>query len=387
MKKICIVTTTRAEYGLLKLLTEELLRDSYFKVCLVVTGTHLEKEYGYTVQEIQRDGIPIAEQIKIFNGDYSKEGICAAMGRASVLFGEMYLRQKPDCLVVLGDRYELIPICACAVIHGITIAHISGGEITEGAIDDMVRHAVTKMSYFHFVACETYRKRVIQLGEYPNRVFNYGDVGVENIRKMEFLSRKEIEERLGKNLKRPYACVTFHPVTQESAEVKKQMEELLACIQQITNIYFIVTMANADFQGNVINQMWETAAEVSENIQLFESLGSKCYLSLMKDAEFVLGNSSSGIIEAPCFGIPTVNIGKRQNGRLYAESVINCEPQREAIRSAIIRAMSDDFKQTAKKAVNPYGYGDTSIKIVKALKKAFQNHEIQPKLFYDLEWL
>ena len=385
MKKICIVTTTRAEYGLLKLLTEELLRDAFFEVCLVATGTHLEKEYGYTIQEIQRDGIPITEQIRIFNGDYSKAGICAAMGRASVLFGEMFLRQKPDCLIVLGDRYELIPICTCAVIHEIPIAHISGGEITEGAIDDMVRHAVTKMSYFHFVACEAYRKRVIQLGEHPDRVFNYGDVGVENIRKMKFLSKKEIEERIGKKLQLPYACVTFHPVTLESTDVKKQMEELLDCMKQMTDIYFIVTMANADFQGDVINQMWEAAAENLENVKLFQSLGSKCYLSLMKDAEFVLGNSSSGIIEAPCFGIPTVNIGKRQSGRLHAASVIDCEPQREAIKAAIITAMSDDFKKSAKEVVNPYGDGDTSIKIADALKKAFQNHEIQAKLFYDLE--
>ena len=197
MKKICIVTTTRAEYGLLKLLTKELLQDSFFELCFVVTGTHLEEEYGHTVQEIIKDGIPISEQIRIFDGDYSKEGICAAMGRTSALFGEMFMRQKPDLLVVLGDRYELIPICSCAVIYGIPIAHISGGEITEGAIDDMIRHAVTKMSYFHFVACETYRKRVIQLGENPERVFNYGDVGVENIKKMCFLSKKEIEDRIG----------------------------------------------------------------------------------------------------------------------------------------------------------------------------------------------
>lgn len=385
MKKICVVTATRAEYGLLKLLTEELIRDSFFDVCFVVTGTHLEEEYGYTVREIQKDGIPVTEQIRIFNGDYTKEGICAAMGRASVLFGEMFQRQKPDFLVVLGDRYELVPICTCAVIHGIPIAHISGGEITEGAIDDMIRHAVTKMSYFHFVACETYRKRVIQLGESPDRVFNYGDVGVENIKKMNFLSKGEIEEQLGEKLFRPYACVTFHPVTSESADTVNQMEELLACMKHMTDICFIVTMANADFQGNIINQMWEAAAESSENIKLYKSLGSKCYLSLMKDAEFVLGNSSSGIIEAPCFGIPTVNIGKRQSGRLQAESIINCEPQREAIEAAIQKAMSDEFKKTAKVAVNPYGDGDTSIKIVETLKEALRNHEIHTKLFFDLE--
>lgn len=385
MKKICVVTTTRAEYGLLKRLTEELMGDPFFDVCFVVTGTHLEEEYGYTVREIQQDRIPIAEQIRIFNGDYSKEGICAAMGRASVLFGEMFQRQKPDFLVVLGDRYELIPICTCAVIQGIPIAHISGGEITEGAIDDMIRHAVTKMSYLHFVACETYRKRVIQLGESPDRVFNYGDVGVENIRKMNFLSKDEIEEQLEGKLFHPYACVTFHPVTAERADIVNQMEELLACMRQMTDICFIVTMANADFQGNRINQMWETAAESSENIKIYKSLGSKCYLSLMKDAAFVLGNSSSGIIEAPSLGIPTVNIGKRQSGRLRAESVIDCGPQREAIEAAIHRAVSAEFKETAKAAVNPYGDGDTSVKIAETLKDVLQNHEIPTKLFYDLK--
>lgn len=387
MKKICIVTTTRAEYGLLKLLTKELLQDSFFELCFVVTGTHLEEEYGHTVQEIIKDGIPISEQIRIFDGDYSKEGICAAMGRTSALFGEMFMRQKPDLLVVLGDRYELIPICSCAVIYGIPIAHISGGEITEGAIDDMIRHAVTKMSYFHFVACETYRKRVIQLGENPERVFNYGDVGVENIKKMCFLSKKEIEDRIGVSLNRPYSCVTFHPATLENDNVKEQMEELLACIKQITDICFIVTMSNADFQANEINWMWKEAAKVNENIKLYQSLGSRCYLSLMKEAEFVLGNSSSGIIEAPCFGIPTVNIGKRQSGRLHAESVINCNPKRGDIEAAVKRAMSDDFKKIAKETSNPYGEGDTSINIVKTLKKAFQNNDICTKKFYDLEKL
>lgn len=385
MKKICVVTATRAEYGLLKRLTQELMQDSFFDVCFVVTGTHLEEEYGYTVREIQKDGIPITEQIRIFDGDYSKEGICAAMGRASVLFGEMFQRQKPDFLVVLGDRYELMPICSCAVIHGIPIAHISGGEITEGAIDDMIRHAVTKMSNLHFVACEAYRKRVIQLGESPDRVFNYGDVGVENIKKMKFMSKGEIEEQLGGKLSWPYACVTFHPVTLENANMEKQMEELLACLKQMTDICFIVTMANADFQGSKINRMWEAAAEANENIKLYKSLGNKCYLSLMKDAEFVLGNSSSGIIEAPCFGIPTVNIGKRQSGRLQAESIINCEPEREAIGAAIKRAVSAEFKKAAKKTSNPYGDGDTSKKIVKTLKKALQDHDIHTKLFYDLE--
>lgn len=385
MKKICVVTATRAEYGLLRRLTEEFLRDPFFDVCFTVTGTHLEEEYGYTVREIQKDRIPITEQIRIFNGDYTQEGICAAMGRASTLFGEMFQRQKPDFLVVLGDRYELIPICTCAVVYGIPIAHICGGEITEGAIDDMIRHAVTKMSYFHFVACETYRKRVIQLGESPDRVFNYGDVGVENIKKMDFLSKDEIEELLGEKLTRPYACVTFHPVTLESADTVKQMEELTECVKQMTDICFIVTMANADFQGNIINQMWEAAAESGENIKLYQSLGSKCYLSLMKDAEFVLGNSSSGIIEAPCFGIPTVNIGRRQSGRLQAESIINCRPQREEIDTAIRKAMSEDFKKIAKKAVNPYGDGDTSVKIVKTLKDALQKDEIHTKIFYDLE--
>lgn len=385
MKKICVVTATRAEYGLLKRLTKELMQDPFFDVCFIVTGTHLEEEYGYTVREIQQDGIPIREQIRIFDGDYTKEGICAAMGRASALFGEMFQRQQPDFLVVLGDRYELIPICSSAVIYGIPIAHISGGEITEGAIDDMIRHAVTKMSYLHFVACETYRKRVIQLGESPDRVFNYGDVGVENIKKMKFMSKGEIEEQLGEKLSQPYACVTFHPVTSEKADMEKQMEELLACMKQMTDICFIVTMANADFQGSTINQMWETAAEFSENIKLYKSLGSKCYLSLMKDAEFVLGNSSSGIIEAPCFGIPTVNIGKRQSGRLQAESIINCEPQREAIEAAIQKAVSVEFKEIAKEAINPYGNGDTSVNIVKTLKDTLQDHEIHTKLFYDLE--
>ena len=385
MKKICIVTTTRAEYGLFRPLIRGILEEQYFELCLVVSGTHLVEEFGHTIWEIEKDGFPIAEKIPILDIENSEIGVCNTMGNANRLFGEMFARQKPDMLVVLGDRYELIPICSSAMIFRIPIAHISGGEITEGIMDDVFRHCITKMSYLHFPGCEEYRRRIIQLGEEPKRVFNFGDIGIENIKKMHYLTKKELEDAIGYSLEKPYAEVTFHPVTLENNTAEIQTMELVEALSRRTEINFIITLANADMQGNVINRVFKEAAGKYQNIFCYPSLGIQRYLSLVRYAEFVIGNSSSGIIEVPCFGVPTINIGERQKGRLRADSVIDCDAKKEDILKSIEKAMSQEFREIARNASNPYGEGNTSEKIIETIKDFFESDKIDlKKKFYDL---
>jgi GDP/UDP-N,N'-diacetylbacillosamine 2-epimerase (hydrolysing) len=386
MKRICVVTATRAEYGLLRRVIQHILADDGLELILAVTGSHLSEAYGLTVKEIEEDGFPITERIEILEKHSTELGICQAMGNAAIRFGEMYGRQKPDLVIVEGDRYELLPICSSAMIYGIPIAHISGGEITEGVIDDVVRHCITKMSHLHFPGCEEYRKRIIQLGEAPERVFNFGDVGVENVRKMEYLPKAELEASMGMSLEKPYASVTFHPVTLERGSAKRQTQELVQALEAFPDFNFIVTMANADLQGEEINQVFQGSARRQGNIFCYSSLGIKRYLSLIRYAEFVIGNSSSGIVEVPCFGIPTINIGDRQKGRLRAGSVIDCEPQADAIKQSIERAISPAFRKIAREAKNPYGEGDTAFSIVSTIKSFLEAGAIsQKKKFYDID--
>lgn len=385
MKRICVVTATRAEYGLLRRTIQQILADDELELVLAVTGTHLSKAYGYTVEEIEKDGFPIAERLEILEENTTEADICKTMGKAAVLFGEMYERQRPDMIIVEGDRYELLPICSSAMVFGIPIAHISGGEVTEGVIDDAVRHCITKMSYLHFPGCEEYRRRIIQLGEEPDRVFNYGDVGVENVRKMEYLSKAELEQSMDISLEKPYASVTFHPVTLEKDTAEQQTKELVSVLEKYSDINFIVTMANADLQGQAINKIFQESAERCKNIFCYSSLGIQRYLSLIKYAEFVIGNSSSGIVEVPCFGIPTINIGDRQKGRLRADSIIDCEPEADDIQKSIEKALSPEFRELAGKAKNPYGDGDTSKYIVSTIKGFLDAENINlKKKFYDM---
>lgn len=383
--RVCVVTATRAEYGALKNVIREIDRHLDLELYLVVTGTHLSRKYGYTIEEIIEDGMPISEKIEILDEDNSEMGITSTIAKASFLFGEMFRRVSLNMLVVLGDRFELLPICQCAVVFGIPIAHISGGEITEGAIDDSIRHAITKLSYLHFPACEEYRNRIIQMGEMPDRVFNYGDVGVENIVKTKKMSRLDLEKSLDISLDKPYACVTFHPVTTEKKSAQRQITELLSALVEVKDMLFIITKANADAEGMVINDTIDEFVDLNDNFVSFYSLGSTRYLSLLKESEFVIGNSSSGIIEAPSLNIPTINIGNRQKGRLQASSIINCEAKKEEIIKCIQKARSSEFKQIAKVTVNPYGKADTSVLIVDEIVNVLRNKSISAKKFYDIK--
>lgn len=387
MKKIIsIVTATRAEYGLLKPIIAKLNEVEEFDVRIVATGAHLSPEFGLTYKEIEKDGFVIDEKIEILLSSDTPSSISKSMGLAMISFADYFEKLNPDLLIVLGDRYETLAVVSAAMNHRIPIAHLYGGETTEGAIDESIRHAITKLSYLHFTSTDEYRKRVIQLGEHPERVYNVGAIGIENILKENLLRKEELENELNISLSKPYAVVTFHPVTLENNCSEKQIEALLEVCKKDKRLDFIFTKANADAEGRIINQFIDRYAKESNNIYAFTSLGMRRYLSVLKYCKMVIGNSSSGLLEAPSFGIPTVNIGDRQKGRLQASSVINCEPIQGSIHRAMDLALSDKFAQKAKKTVNPFGNGDTSNKVVKVIKEYLINNKINlKKKFYNLE--
>lgn len=382
--KIGVVTTTRSEYGLLKRLIKKINDDKELELCLIVTGTHLLEEYGMTVKYIEEDGFPIAVKVPVEIDTSCPSAISATMGRYFLAFSEVFEKNKVDFLVVLGDRYEMIPICYCAANAHIPIAHISGGEITEGAIDDTVRHSLTKLSYLHFPACETYRNRIIQLGEAPERVFNVGDPGVENIKKMPLMSEESLRKKFDLG-QMPYFVVIFHPITLDKMKPQDQIKELLASIEAFDGVHFLIVKSNSDMGGQEINDCLNDFVESHSNCSIFSSLKIEEFLSLQKFSMGLIGNSSSGIVETPCFGIPTVNIGDRQRGRLCAESIISCGVDKNEIINAIRLAMTEDFKEKAKNATNPYGYGETSSEIIKYIKEFIKENKVDLKKgFYDI---
>lgn len=386
MKKVCVLTATRAEYGLLKPLLQVLKEDSFFELSIVVTGAHLSPEFGLTYQDIENDGFKIDKKIEILVSADTPSSISKSMGLAMISFAEYFSNAVPDLLIVLGDRYETLAVCTTAMNERIPIVHLYGGEVTEGAIDESIRHAITKLSYLHFTSTDVYRKRVIQLGEHPDRVYTVGGLGIENILKQKFMSLKELSTSIDFDLDKPYFMVTFHPVTLENDQAEHQFQALLDACEMYPNMKFIFTKANADANGRVINQMIDRYVKGHSHAVAFASLGLTRYLSGMNYASCVIGNSSSGLLEAPSFGIPTINIGDRQKGRLQADSVLNCLPEFEDIKNAIQIALSNEFKHKAKNIANPYGDGNTSEKIVFTIKDFLLNERIQlKKKFYDFE--
>lgn len=381
MKKVAVVTATRAEYGILRPLIFRLKEEQEICLQVIATGTHLSEKYGNTQNEIEKDGISIFRKIPILEEGNTAYDISCTMANTLRRFALYFKEEQPDLVIVLGDRTELLGICAAAMNERIPIAHLHGGEVTEGAVDDCIRHAITKMSYLHFPATEEYRKRIIQLGEEPERVFNVGALGVENILHTPLLSYEEICKQAGIPKDRDYVVMTFHPVTLEKATARAQTEELLKAIEQQKDWFYLITMANADVGGDIVNQMLQQFAEKKENIKLVPSLGMVRYLSAVKYSRFVLGNSSSGIIEAPSLGIPTVNIGDRQKGRLMADTVISCEPRCEDIVDAMRLA-----DRTGHRVSTIYGDGNTSEKIVTIIKDFLFHEKINlKKTFYDWE--
>lgn len=388
MKKIIgVLTATRAEYGLLKPIIIKLLKCDEFDVRIIVTGMHLSPKYGLTYKEIEDDGFIIDKKIDILEESNTEASISKSMGTALIKFSDYFQALKPNLLIVLGDRYETLAVCCAAMNARIPIAHLYGGETTEGAVDEAIRHAITKMSYLHFTSTSEYRKRVIQLGESPDRVYLVGALGIENILKTKLLSKEELEKSIQFKLNKPYAVVTFHPVTLENNTVKEQFHNLLCALDEHHELKYILTKANADANGEVINSMIDQYASEHNNVIAYPSLGMLRYLSALKYCKMVIGNSSSGIIEAPSFGIPTVNIGDRQKGRIQSDSVINCTASIKAIYDAINLALSDDFSQKARKTVNPYGDGHTSVRIVNVIKEYVLEDKIDlKKRFYDIDF-
>jgi GDP/UDP-N,N'-diacetylbacillosamine 2-epimerase (hydrolysing) len=386
MKKICILTATRAEYGLLKPIINRFKDVKEFDVRVVVTGAHLSPEFGLTYKEIENDGITIDEKIEMLLSADTPAAISKSMGLAMIGFADYFERLKPDMLIVLGDRYETLAVCIAAMNQRIPIAHLYGGETTEGAVDEFIRHAITKLSYLHFTSTEQYRKRVVQLGEQPDRVFTVGAVGVENIINQRLMDKAELEKSINFPLDKAYAMITFHPVTLEDNSSAEQFQLLLNVCKKYQNMNFIFTKANADTNGRIINQMIDAYVEENDNAIAFTSLGMTRYLSALKYCTMVIGNSSSGLLEAPSFGVPTINIGDRQKGRLKATSVIDCEPSTLNIEEAFELALSTEFQHKAKIAINPYGDGKTSIKILSAIKDYLVNNRIElKKSFFDCE--
>ena len=382
-KTICVVTATRAEYGLLKPLIFKLKEDKDIDLKVAVTGMHLSPEFGLTYKEIINDNIEIDEKIEILMSSDTNVGVCKSMAIAMISFSDYFNRIKPDMLIILGDRYEIFSIASVATVLNIPIAHLHGGELTEGAYDDAFRHSITKMSYLHFTSCEEYRKRVIQLGENPNRVFNVGAIGLDNVKNSKLLTLKELEESLNFKLDSPYAVVTFHPETLGDIKVSEQCKNLLEALDYFKNMKFIITKANGDNGGREINKIIDEFSEKNKDrIIAVHSLGSIKYLSALKYSTMVIGNSSSGIIEAPFFKIPTINIGDRQKGRIQGKSIINCISDKNSIINAINMALSEEFKEEIKSIENLYGNGDTSLKILNKLKENL-NVNLK-KEFYDL---
>lgn len=383
MRKICVVTSTRAEYGLLYWLLKEIKADSELKLQLIVTGMHLSPEFGLTYKEIEKE-FKIDKKIEILSSSHTSLDICAEMAIVYEKFAPALAELKPDILVLLGDRYEIFGVAGVASIIQIPIAHIHGGETTQGAFDEAFRHSITKMSHIHFAATNEYANRIIQLGEEPSRVFNVGGPGIENIKKLNLLNKDEFEKSIKFKLAKKNLLITFHPATLENSSAREQFNELLNALDELEETNFIFTKANSDTDGDVINKMIdEYVRQNPQKAAAFVSLGQLRYLSAIKFVDIVLGNSSSGLLEVPSFKKATINIGDRQKGRARASSVIDVRPIKEEILAAIKRAYSKEFEQTLKDTINPYDGGNPSKKMVKILKE-IKLDGILKKKFYDI---
>ncbi|NBI70655.1 UDP-N-acetylglucosamine 2-epimerase (hydrolyzing) [Clostridiaceae bacterium] len=364
MKKIAVVTATRAEYGLLAPVIRELrsYESDTLKVDLIVTGTHLSSQYGNTVREIEKDGFRIDYRIPVSVGSENAADISENQADVLLKFTRVFMEEKYRAVLLLGDRYETLAIAIAAGNTRTPIFHLCGGDTTQGAIDEWIRHSITKISYLHFVTNEDSRRRVIQMGEDPDRVYNFGSTSIDNIRNISLMSKREALQRIGLADCR-YAVCTYHPVTLEENSLEKQIRDFLEAIRRFPEIEFIITKSNADEGGARINEMMDREEKNIKNMHLFTSLGIIGYLSLMKYAEFILGNSSSGIIEAPALQRPVVNIGDRQKGRLQAECIINCSPDLESIINAIGFARSGEMERLCKRTISPYGNGHAAERI------------------------
>ncbi len=381
MNKICIVTGTRADYGILSGLIKLVHEDPELELQLVVTGMHLSPEFGLTWKEIASDGFPIAKKVEMLLSSDTSVGVVKSMALGQISLAEAFQELNPDIIVILGDRTETFAAASAALITGIPVAHIHGGEITEGAYDDAIRHSITKMSHLHFTATEVYRQRVIQMGENPDNVFNVGAPGIDNILNTQLLGKDELEEKLGFKFKKNNLMITFHPVTLEDNTAEEQFKEVLAALEDLKDTQLIFTKPNSDKGGRIIIQMMDKfVQENSDRAAAFTSLGYLVYLSTIPFVDAVVGNSSSGIIEVPVFNKATVNIGDRQKGRITGPTIINCNTSKKSIEEALIKAFQFDKD---KKWKHPYGNGTAATQILEIIKKSIPVKLM--KSFYDIK--
>jgi GDP/UDP-N,N'-diacetylbacillosamine 2-epimerase (hydrolysing) len=382
-RKICVITGTRAEYGLLRWVMQGIKEDPALTLQVIATGMHLSPEFGLTFREIEKDGFQIDRKVEMLTSSDTSVGIAKSMGLGLIGFADALVGLKPDLIVVLGDRFEIFAAVSAALVARIPVAHLHGGEITEGAFDEAFRHAITKMSHLHFVAADEYRQRVIQLGEQPDRVFLVGGFGIDNIKRLKLLDRAQLEASFGFSFGAKNLLITFHPVTLEDSTDVEQMAELLVALAELADTKLIFTMPNADTGGRVLIQMVNDFVARHSNARAYTTLGQLRYLSCIAQVDGVVGNSSSGLLEVPSFKKGTVNIGDRQRGRLQAGSVINCEPNRQGIATALATLYSTEFQCGLSEVLNPYGDGGASERAVSTLKHAALNG-VAKKSFHDL---
>ncbi|GAB3421173.1 UDP-N-acetylglucosamine 2-epimerase [Niabella aquatica] len=383
--KICAATGTRAEYGLLKPLMESIKDEPGWNLQILGTGAHFSPEFGLTYTQIEKDGFCIDKKVEMLLSADTPTSVIKSMGLGMIGYADALEELNPDFLIILGDRYEMLSVATAALILKIPIIHLHGGEVTEGAYDDAIRHSITKMSHLHFASTEEYRGRIIQLGERPEYVFNVGAIGIDNIKKLQLLSKEELEKELDFSFKRYNYQVTFHPATLDSESSDTQFGILLNAIKRQKDSLFIFTKSNADTKGRIINQMIDDfVAEHPENAVAFTSLGTLRFLSVLKVCDAIIGNSSSGILEAPSLHTATINIGERQKGRIQAESVLNTKVNEDEIAGAILMTQNVDFKNRLAEIENPYGTGNTTKKIMNILR-GINPQELITKKFYDIK--
>jgi GDP/UDP-N,N'-diacetylbacillosamine 2-epimerase (hydrolysing) len=383
MRKICIITGTRAEYGLLRWVMQGIKDDPELRLQIIATGMHLSPEFGLTYQVIERDGFKIDRKVEMLTSSDTPVGIAKSMGLGLIGFADALNELKPDLIVVLGDRFEIFPAVSAALVARIPVAHIHGGESTEGLVDEAIRHSITKMSHLHFVATDVYRRRVIQLGEQSDKVFLVGGLGIDNIKHLQLLGRAELENSIDFKLGSKNLLITFHPVTLETSTAENQLEELLSALTELKDTKLIFTLPNADTDSRSLIKMVKSFVAQNPNACAHASLGQLRYLSCIAQVDGVVGNSSSGLLEVPSFQKGTINIGDRQRGRLGARSVINCEPTRKSIGAALRRLYSTNFQAALQQVSNPYGKGGASEAILSTIK-AVSLDGIVKKQFYDV---
>lgn len=385
-RKICVVTGTRAEYGLLRWVIDSIAKSSRLKLQLIATGMHLSPEFGLTVREIELDGYRIDRKVDMLLSSDTSVGIAKSIGLGLIGFADALADLQPDLLLLLGDRFEIFAAASAALVSRIPIAHIHGGELTEGAFDDAIRHSITKMAHLHFVAAEQYRQRVIQMGEHPDSVFMVGGLGVDAVNRLQLLSREELEDALDFKLGLRNLLITFHPVTLESNSSAHQMRELLAALDDLSDTHLIFTMPNADTDGRILFQIINEFCSSRSYAKAFCSLGQLRYFSCLQYVDGVVGNSSSGLAEVPSFRKGTINIGDRQSGRLKSSSVVDCEPTHSSIAEALKLLFSSEFQDQLHSTINPYGIGGASTAIVQILDHTPYDIPIK-KSFFDLSML